>query len=287
MNTATVRGSDLGRANGALHRIDPNCDRQAADTTLAAAKAAGIDVGTFYMLHGVAGPHFQNEQDCKRAWLAADTAGIPRDRILQLAASGAVPLKPAKPTQAVFRDLKAAIRHLPADDYDVWINAGHALKGLGENGRRLWFAWSATSPRFDEAESAAKWDSFAPSRTGYGAVFAEAQRRGWENPAGNVVGSALGDFGDLTAGQHQPRTDSAPISLSDRLAALEHCMVALDATENPFAALAHVVAQLVPTNEVTLLAGHGGAGKSYVALLIAVLVALDRPFGALPTGDEQ
>ena len=39
----------------------------------------------------------------------------------------------------------------------------------------------------------------------------------------------------------------------------------------------------MPSGEVTLLAGHGGAGKSYIALLIAINVVLGLPFGGLKT----
>ena len=45
----------------------------------------------------------------------------------------------------------------------------------------------------------------------------------------------------------------------------------------------HVVDMWVPQGEVTLLAGHGGGGKSYVALSLAVHVALGRPYGPLST----
>jgi RecA-family ATPase len=44
-----------------------------------------------------------------------------------------------------------------------------------------------------------------------------------------------------------------------------------------------VVDRIVPVGEVTLLSGHGGSGKSYVALLIAILVVLGRSFGGLKT----
>ena len=45
----------------------------------------------------------------------------------------------------------------------------------------------------------------------------------------------------------------------------------------------HVVDMWIPQGEVTLLAGHGGGGKSYAALSLAVHVALGRPYGPLPT----
>lgn len=71
--------------------------------------------------------------------------------------------------------------------------------------------------------------------------------------------------------------DEAAASIENGIIALESDMFDDDA------ALPHVVGQWIPCDEVTLLAGHGGGGKSYVALSIAVHVALGLPFGALPT----
>jgi len=64
---------------------------------------------------------------------------------------------------------------------------------------------------------------------------------------------------------------------------LEACVVNLDEQVNPDSIHPHVIEKLVPQGEVTLLAGHGAAGKSYIALLACVLVALGRPFGKLVT----
>jgi RecA-family ATPase len=44
-----------------------------------------------------------------------------------------------------------------------------------------------------------------------------------------------------------------------------------------------VVAGWLPCGEVALLAGHGGSGKSAIALYLAVCVALGRPFFGIPT----
>jgi hypothetical protein len=47
--------------------------------------------------------------------------------------------------------------------------------------------------------------------------------------------------------------------------------------------LPHVIERWIPCDEVTLLAAHGGAGKSYVALILAIHVALGLPFADLAT----
>lgn len=80
-------------------------------------------------------------------------------------------------------DLRSALASMRADDRDLWIRLGHALKGMGDLGRGLWLEWSQTSDKYDPADAARVWDSFQPERTGFQAVFAEAQRRGWSNPA--------------------------------------------------------------------------------------------------------
>jgi hypothetical protein len=80
-------------------------------------------------------------------------------------------------------DLRSALLTMPADDRGLWVDMGLALKALGDDGRELWLSWSATCPeKYDETDAMSTWQSFRPERTGYKAVFAEAQRHGWENP---------------------------------------------------------------------------------------------------------
>lgn len=41
--------------------------------------------------------------------------------------------------------LRSALLSMRADDYDLWVKVGLALKGLGDVGRGLWLEWSLTS----------------------------------------------------------------------------------------------------------------------------------------------
>ena len=43
--------------------------------------------------------------------------------------------------------LRSALLSMKADDYDLWINCGMALKPLGDVGRGLWLEWSLTSSK--------------------------------------------------------------------------------------------------------------------------------------------
>jgi hypothetical protein len=84
-------------------------------------------------------------------------------------------------------ELRSALNCMRSNDYGLWIEIGHALKFLGDIGRGLWLDWSATSEKFDPQEAARRWDSFAPTQTGYRAVFAKAQALGWINPTSNAA----------------------------------------------------------------------------------------------------
>ena len=44
--------------------------------------------------------------------------------------------------------LRSALLSMKADDYDLWIRAGMALKSLGDVGRGLWLEWSSTSEKW-------------------------------------------------------------------------------------------------------------------------------------------
>lgn len=87
----------------------------------------------------------------------------------------------------VVTELRSALFHMRADEYDVWYRMGLALKELGDTGRGLWLDWSATSEKFNAKQAAKKWASFEPRDTGYKAVFAEAKKHGWVNPASNAA----------------------------------------------------------------------------------------------------
>jgi len=88
-------------------------------------------------------------------------------------------------SQETIRDLRSALGALRADDRELWVNIGHALKTLGDQGRALWLEWSQTSQKYDPKDAALKWEGFVPTATGYKSVFAKAQAAGWANPRAN------------------------------------------------------------------------------------------------------
>ena len=85
-------------------------------------------------------------------------------------------------------DLRSALCWIDADDRDLWVKIGHALKTLGRKGEGLFFEWSQKSDKFDAGAISKEWRGFQPTRTDYKVVFAEAQKNGWLNPLSNVAG---------------------------------------------------------------------------------------------------
>lgn len=99
------------------------------------------------------------------------------------ALSSAAKVEPAavRVSAQVIADLQSALCHVSSDEYGTWIAIGHALKSTGDAGRALWLEWSARSAKFDMSAAVGKWESFAPTQTGYQAVFARAQAEDWQN----------------------------------------------------------------------------------------------------------
>ena len=168
------------------------------------------------------------------------------------------------------RDLRAALLSMRADDYHLWVRMGLALHELGDTGRELWIEWSATSEKFDPADAAKRWDTFNPIGTSCEAVFAEAQRRGWANPAkGSGAHQGAAEPPDDPQDESPERTRGEPLLVD--LTNLSQST--LDAPE-------HKVERMMPAGgAVTLFGGHGGVGKSLLGgLQLAVSLATGRRF---------
>ena len=80
-------------------------------------------------------------------------------------------------------ELRDALDCIPADDYHQWVNFGQALVELGQEGFKLWDAWSQKSTKYNPQAITRKWRSFKGGAYQLESIFHEAQQRGWLNPA--------------------------------------------------------------------------------------------------------
>jgi len=109
---------------------------------------------------------------------------------------------------------RQALRYIPADDYERWIDIGMILQDrFGDDGYPLFTAWSATSDKFNEGECRKHWESFEKGDLKFGTLIYRAKERGWRRCLANFVGKgedrkAL-DITELTA-DLQKRTGGWP-----------------------------------------------------------------------------
>jgi hypothetical protein len=158
--------------------------------------------------------------------------------------------------QKTYDDLVDALTFLRphASDRSFWIAIGACLRELGDVGRDLWMGWSKSSEKWKEGDIQI-WQTISWDRAGYRGVFSKAQHLGWVNPRSNAAQASLidtsalrqVDLTDFTTGEPKPPK--------------------------------FAIAPIVPTGVVTLLSGHGGVGKSTLALTLAAHYAAHRSFG--------
>lgn len=85
----------------------------------------------------------------------------------------------------LFEDLRSALAHIPATDYDVWFKVLAALHSLGESGLDFAHDWSAScQEKYDRDVLNRKWRSLDRAGTvaSVRSIFAMASDHGWKNP---------------------------------------------------------------------------------------------------------
>jgi hypothetical protein len=77
--------------------------------------------------------------------------------------------------------IEVALRHLPADDRDLWLRIGMAIKaGMGEEGFELWDHWSRSSDRYRDTDAREVWRSIRPDGgISLATLFFEAKKHGY------------------------------------------------------------------------------------------------------------
>lgn len=104
-------------------------------------------------------------------------------------------------TAQTFDDLRSALEHVDADDYETWVNVGMVLKPYGENGYRVWTEWAERSDKFDAAAQRKKWDRDIdkPHSITYRSIFRMALDNGWP-----------GNKGKFSSGDPSPEVQILP-----------------------------------------------------------------------------
>lgn len=89
------------------------------------------------------------------------------------------PPRPFRPQTDDDRRVADALLRIPADDREVWLRVGMALRShFGDAGRALWDAWSATSRKYDPKAQDRTWRSFRRDGVTVATIFRLAKGHG-------------------------------------------------------------------------------------------------------------
>lgn len=178
----------------------------------------------------------------------------------------------------VVAELRNALDATSSDDRATWVSVGMALKAdlPHDLAFQLWADWSQSSAKFQDGDLD-QFETFEPDHTGHAAVFKIAAVHGWVNPRS----AAARDLSKVGFGVGVTLPPGArPVTAAANAEQLQVIdLSTLAAFEPP---PEFWWEGRLPAGEVTLLAGHGGQGKSMVALVLAVCVATGLPCFGVP-----
>jgi len=107
-------------------------------------------------------------------------------------------------------ECQVALACVPADDREVWLTVGMALKQkFGEAGRSLWDEWSATSDKYDEDDQDRVWRSFKGNGVTAGSIFHLAKQYGYQ-PEGESLDAGFEEPKEAKAKAKQQPEKTSP-----------------------------------------------------------------------------
>jgi len=82
-------------------------------------------------------------------------------------------------------DIWSALNFIPADDREIWVKIGMALKAeLGAEGFSLWDGWSQSADSYSARAARDVWRSIKGGSIGIGTLFHVAKKNGWRALSG-------------------------------------------------------------------------------------------------------
>jgi hypothetical protein len=166
-----------------------------------------------------------------------------------------------------------ALRAIPAHDRDVWLQIGMALRDeLGDCGRLIWDNWSATCPeKFRDRDQDRTWRSFRRNGIGIGTLFYHAERHGWSPPRRDTAGTEL--VGLQSSSELEPKAGSNN-QRQPNVGSLANFVFVSDEIPSPQKML---IEGVMPLEGLPFIGGQSSAGKTFIAILIAVCAASGSP----------
>ena len=155
-----------------------------------------------------------------------------------------------------YHDLRGALRCIPSDDRELWINYGMALKPYGDRGYQLWYEWSSKSDEFDPDDMKGRWEGLTPRglfderAITIRSIFKQAGACGWRNPA------RRSEDNPRCNGNYTLKTYAEIMSAE----------VSLELVEN-----------ILPASGTACIYGQSGAGKTFLAIDLMMAICQGKP----------
>ena len=168
------------------------------------------------------------------------------------------------------RRIADALRSIDANDRDVWLQIGMALKDeLGDGGRGLWDNWSMASSKYDAKDQDHKWKSFKRQGITIGTLFYHAKQSGWSSER-KYNGKYDG------AREDEPEAEPQTSNEQDKDAALLRAFAFVN--DAPAAPQAMLIDDVLPLAGLPFIGGQSSAGKTFIAIMMAACAATQKPF---------
>ncbi len=157
-----------------------------------------------------------------------------------------------------------------ADDYQEWLKVGMSLSGLGNVGLDLWDEWSKQSQKYQSGVCAEKWPTLTPDT---GVTFGSLVHWANEDDPRPIASNGNVSHPDsvATALPEQPPGDDA--ARKDPL--FPHFTLA-EGLQLPEAD--YLVYGAIEQNDIGMIYGDAAAGKTYLAIDLAVSMAASLPW---------
>lgn len=164
-------------------------------------------------------------------------------------------------TEPQWQELRLAIFYISAVDRSDWLNVGMALQSTGrDDAKELWDEWSKTSPaNFRQSDNDYIWKTFhARGLEGvtYRTIFSMAMAAGYTTPP--AIQQANSELSSTPAAPIKKRN---PITFASSI----------------FDEVIHqrpIIKHWIPSNALGVMYGESGSGKTWVAIDMALSIAL-------------
>jgi hypothetical protein len=182
--------------------------------------------------------------------------------------------------QQQFERLREALRFISPDGYDEWLRVGAALRHeFGAAGRAIWDQWASGSNKFSMTEQDAKWQKIdAMEKIGLGTIFHMAELGGYRPAiAARERLDARPPLAVIDGGRPDQGAPPQPSIAGFR---------PFFAGEGSLAKPPMFIKGLLRERGVVLIGGQSQAGKSYVAIALALALATGGSFFGRPVKEQ-